>query len=113
MPTGALTSPYAKYEANRSYNYGIGGALKLELSLRQERLGRLYARAERHLYHVVDGARGTDHVGGVEFGVYGNLWRGHGLGANAIRYDRRSTYDDYPSVRDEFWSGAAHYELEF
>jgi len=113
VPSGAVTSPYAKYEANRSYNYGLGAALKLEVSLRQERLGRLYARAEQHLYHVVDGARGTDRVGGVELGAYANLWRGHGLGASATRYDRRSNYDDYPSVRDAFWSGAAHYEVEF
>jgi len=113
VPSGAVTSPYAKFEANRSYNYGLGGALNLELSLRHERLGRVYARGEQHLYHVVDGARGTDRVGGFEIGAYANLWRGHGLGANAIRYDRRSYYDDYPDVRDAFWSGAAHYEFEF
>jgi Domain of unknown function (DUF3943) len=113
VPSGAVTSPYAKYEANRSYNYGLGGALKLELSLRQERLGRLYARANSHLYAVVDGARGTDYVGNVELGAYANLSHGHGLGFNAIHYDRRSLYDNYPSVHDRFWSGAAHYELEF
>jgi len=113
VPSGAVTSPYAKYEANRIYNYGVGGALKLELSLRQERLGRLYARANSHLYAVVDGARGTDSVGDVELGAYANLSHGHGVGFNAIRYSRRSLYDNYPSVHDSFWSGAAHYELEF
>jgi hypothetical protein len=113
VPSGAVTSPYAKYEANRSYNYGVGGALKLELSLRQERLGRLYARANSHLYAVVNGAQGTDSTADVELGVYANLSHGHGLGFNAIHYDRRSLYDSYPSVHDRFWSGAAHYELEF
>ena len=113
VPSGAVTSPYAKYEANRVYNYGLGGALKLEVSLRQERLGRLYARANSHLYSVVNGAQGTDYVGNVELGVYANLLHGHGLGFNAIHYDRRSLYDNYPSVHDRFWSGAAHYELEF
>lgn len=113
VPSGATTSPYAKYEANRSYNYGLGGALKAELSLRQERLGRLYARANAHLYAVMDGARGTDSVGDVELGAYANVSHGHGLGFNVIHYDRRSIYDDYPSVHDSFWSGAAHYELEF
>ena len=113
VPSGAVTSPYAKYEVNRVYNYGLGGALKLEVSLRQERLGRLYARANGHLYAVVDGARGTDSVGDVQLGVYANLSHGHGLGFNATHYDRRSLYDNYPSVHDRFWSGAAHYELEF
>jgi len=113
VPSGAVTSPYAKYEANRSYNYGLGGALKLEVSLRQERLGRLYARANSHLYTVVDGAQGTDSVGDVELGAYANLWHGHGLGFNATHYNRRSLYDNYPNVQDRFWSGAAHYELEF
>jgi hypothetical protein len=113
VPSGAVTSPYAKYEANRSYNYGVGGALKLELSLRQERLGRLYARANSHLYAVVDGAQGTDSVGDVQLGAYANLSQGHGLGFNATHYSRRSLYDSYPNVHDRFWSGAAHYELEF
>ena len=76
-------------------------------------LGRLYARANSHLYSVVNGAEGTDYVGNVELGVYANLIHGHGLGLNAIHYDRRSLYDNYPSVHDRFWSGAAHYELEF
>jgi len=113
VPSGAVTSPYAKYEVNRVYNYGLGGALKLEVSLRQERLGRLYARANSHLYTVVNGAQGTDSVGDVELGAYANLSQGHGLGFNAIHYARRSLYDNYPNVHDSFWSGAAHYELEF
>jgi hypothetical protein len=113
VPSGAVTSPYAKYEANRSYNYGLGGALKLELNLRQERLGRLYARANGHLYTVVDGARGTDSVGDVQLGAFVNLSHGHGLGFNATHYGRRSLYDNYPSFHDSFWSGAAHYEREF
>ena len=61
----------------------------------------------------MDGARGTDSVGDIELGAYANLSQGHGLGFNAIHYDRRSLYDDYPSVHDRFWSCAVHYELEF
>jgi hypothetical protein len=113
VPSGAVTSPYANYDAHRSYNYGIGGALKAELSLRQARLGRLYARGERHLYHVVDGASGTEHVGNFEFGAYANLYRGHGLGLSAVHYDHSASYDDYPNFDAHFWSGRAHYELEF
>ena len=113
VPSGAVTSPYANYEANRSYDYGVGGALKLELSLRQERLGRLYLRAGQHLYQVIDGPSGTEHVADFELGAYANLYRGHGLGLSAVHYGHSATYDDYPGVDDGFWSGRAHYELEF
>jgi len=113
VPSGAITSPYARYQSNRSYNYGVGGSLKAELNLRQERLGRLYVRGERHLYHVVDGAFGTERVGNFELGAYANLYRGHGLGLSAVHYDHSATYDDYPDFDAHFWSGRAHYELEF
>jgi hypothetical protein len=113
VPTGAMTSPYAKYEANRSYNYGLGGALKLELNLRHERLGRLYAKANRYLYYIVDGASGTEHVGLLQFGAFANVYGGHGLGATVTRYDRNSYYEDYPNLFDSFWSGQVHYEVEF
>lgn len=112
VPTGAITSPYAKYEANRSYSYGIGGAGKAEFSLRHERLGRLYANASRYLYYIVDGARGVEHLGVLELGFFIDLFRGHGLGATAIRYDRNSYYDHYPNLFDSFWSGQVHYEVE-
>ena len=113
VPTGAITSPYAKYEANRKYNYGVGGEFQAEVNLRHERFGRLYAQANRYLYYVVDGARGTEHVGAFKVGAYANIYRGHGLGATAIYYDRNSTYDNYPDVQDSFWSGQVHYELEY
>jgi hypothetical protein len=113
VPTGAITSPYAKYEANRSYDYGLGGALKLELHLRYAELGQLYAEADRYLYYVVDGARGVEHLGTLQLGAFVNLYRGHGLGVTAIRYDRNSYYDDYPDLFDAFWSGQLHYELVF
>jgi len=113
VPSGAVTSPYAKYEANRSYDYGLGGALKLELSLRHERFGRLYAQANQHLYYVADGARGTEYIGTVELGAYANLAGGHGLGLGAVHYDRSSHYDEYPNLKDRFWSGRVHYEVEF
>jgi hypothetical protein len=113
VPTGAITSPYAKFEANRSYNYGVGGALKAEVNLRHERLGRLYAKADRYLYYIVDGARGVEHVGVLELGAYANIYAGHGIGVTAMRYDRNSYYDDYPDLFDAFWSGQVHYEVEF
>lgn len=113
VPMGGITSPYAKYEANRNYNYGLGGALKLEVNLRHERLGRLYAEADRYLYSIVDGARGVEHVGTLQLGAFINIYDGHGIGATAIRYDRNSYYDDYPNIFDSFWSGQLHYELEF
>jgi hypothetical protein len=110
---GGITSPYAKYEANRNYNYGLGGALKLEVNLRHERLGRLYAEADRYLFSIVDGAIGVEHVGTLQLGAFINIYAGHGIGATAIRYDRNSYYDDYPNVIDSFWSGQLHYEVEF
>ena len=113
VPTGAITSPYAKYEANRSYNYGIGGATKVELELRQKRLGRLYAHADRYLYYVVDGAKGIEHLGTLTLGAFANIYNGHGLGATAILYDRHSNYDSYPDIGDSFWSGQVHYEVNF
>jgi hypothetical protein len=113
VPNGSITSPYAKYESNRSYNYGVGGAGKAEVSLRHERLGRLYANVDRYLYYVVDGATGTESLGTLRLGVYANLYKGHGLGASVIRYDRHSSYADYPDFSDAFWSGQFHYELEF
>jgi hypothetical protein len=113
VPNGSITSPYAKYESNRSYNYGVGGAGKAEVSLRHERLGRLYANFDRYLYYVVDGASGVESLGTLRLGVYANLYKGHGLGASVIRYDRHSSYDDYAQLDDAFWSGQFHYELEF
>jgi hypothetical protein len=113
VPTGAITSPYAKYDANRAYNYGVGGAAKLLVNLRHERLGTLYASVERYLYSVVDGARGVEHLGTLQLGLYANIFRGHGLGVTAIRYDRHSNYDHYPDFSDAFWSGQVHYEIEF
>jgi hypothetical protein len=113
VPTGAMTSPYAKYDANRSYNYGLGGALKAEVNLRHERLGRLYAKVDRYLYYVVDGATGVEHAGVFQLGAYANIYAGHGIGVTATRYDRNSYYDDYPDLFDSFWSGQVHYEVEF
>jgi len=113
VPNGSITSPYAKYESNRSYNYGIGGAGKAELNLRHERFGRLYANVDRYLYYVVDGATGVESLGTLRIGFYANLYKGHGLGASVIRYDRHSSYDDYADFSDAFWSGQFHYELEF
>ncbi|HKO94377.1 MAG TPA: hypothetical protein VJU61_24655, partial [Polyangiaceae bacterium] len=113
VPTGSLTSPYAKYEANRSYNFGTGGALKLEANLRHQRFGRLYAIADRYLYYVLDGSRGTDQVGLLQLGAFANIYGGHGIGFTATHYDRHSWYDHYPDVEDAFWTGAVHYEVEF
>ena len=113
VPTGAVTSPYAVYESNRAYNYGIGGAFKAELALRQERWGRLYANLDRYLYHVVNGAEGVENVGLLKVGAYVNLYKGHGLGAAATYYNRASYYDDYADVHDSFWSGQAHYQYEW
>jgi hypothetical protein len=113
VPTGSMTSPYAVYEANRSYNFGMGGALKLEANLRHERLGRLYAKMDRYLYYVLDGARGTDQLGTVQLGAYANIYGGHGLGFTATHVDRHSWYDEYPDVAYAFWTGAVHYELEY
>jgi hypothetical protein len=113
VPTGAITSPYAKFEANRTFNYGIGGSLKLEVSLRHKRFGRIYAQCDRYLYYVVDGARGVEHLGTLQLGAYANIYRGHGLGVTVIRYDRSSYYDDYPDLFDAFWTAQVHYELEF
>jgi uncharacterized protein DUF3943 len=113
VPMGGITSPYAKYEANRNYNYGLGGTLKLEVNLRHERFGRLYAEADRYLFSIVDGSRGVEHVGTLKLGAFIDIYAGHGIGAAAIRYDRNSYYDDYPNVIDSFWSGQLHYEVEF
>ena len=113
VPTGSITSPYAKYESNRSYNYGVGGALKAEINLRHERLGRLYSNVSRYLFTVVDGVKGTEHLGVFQLGAWANIYNGHGLGFTAIRYDRHSNYDNYPDVTDFFWSGQAHYEVEW
>jgi hypothetical protein len=113
VPSGSVTSPYAVYESNRSYNYTVGGAGKAEVNLRHERFGRLYANFDRYLYYVVDGAKGFENLGVFKLGVYANIYKGHGLGASAIRYDRHSTYDHYASLDDSFWSGQFHYELEF
>jgi hypothetical protein len=113
VPTGSLTSPYAKYEANRSYNFGTGGALKLEANLRHERFGRLYAKMDRYLYYILDGSRGTDQLGRLELGAYANIYRGHGLGFTAWHVDRHSWYDEYPDVVDDFWTYGVHYEVEF
>ena len=113
VPMGGITSPYAKYEANRNYNYGLGGALKAEVNLRHERFGRLYAEADRYLYSIVDGSKGVEHVGMLQLGAFINVYGGHGVGATAIRYDRNSYYDDYPNIFDSFWSGQLHYEVEF
>jgi len=113
VPTGALTSPYAKYEANRSYNFGTGGALKLEANLRHERLGRLYAQLDRYLYYVLDGSKGTDTLGVLRLGAYVNIYGGHGLGFTATHVDRESYYEAYPNVSEGFWSGQVHYELEY
>jgi hypothetical protein len=113
VPTGAVSSPDALYEVNRVYNFGAGGAVKAEVNLRQKRLGRLYAEVNRYLYRVVNGVPGTDNVGVLRLGAYANVYKGHGLGAAAIYYDRSSYYDDYPDVFDHFWSGQAHYEVEW
>jgi hypothetical protein len=113
VPTGSMTSPWAKYEANRSYNYGIGGATKAELSLRHERWGQIYAKSNRYLYYVTDGAEGVDYMGYWQFGAYFNVYEGHGIGASALRYDRSSQYKYYDDVKDSFWTGNVHYELEY
>ena len=113
VPTGVVTSPYAVYEVNRCYNFDAGGALKAEVNLRQKRLGRVYAEYDRYLYHVMNGSDGVDHVGMFKVGAYGNVYKGHGLGAAAIHYDRNSYYDDYADVDDSFWSAQAHYEYEW
>ncbi|HKU37814.1 MAG TPA: DUF3943 domain-containing protein [Polyangiales bacterium] len=113
VPVGAITSPYAKFEANRAYNYGIGGSTRLEINLRHRRLGRVYAQMDRYLYYIVDGASGVEHLGVLQLGVYANVYRGHGLGFAAIRYDRNSYYHDYPDLFDAFWSGQAQYEVVF
>jgi uncharacterized protein DUF3943 len=112
VPTGAITSPYAKYESNRSYSYGVGGAAKAEFNLRHERLGRVYANASRYLYYIVDGAHGVEHLGMLQLGFFANVYGGHGFGATAILYDRTSHYDYYPDLVDSFWSGQVHYEVE-
>ena len=112
-PMGAITSPYAKYEANRNYNYGLGGTLKAEVNLRHERAGRLYAEADRYLFSIVDGATGVEHVGTLQLGAFINIYGGQGVGVTAIHYDRNSYYDDYPDIFDSFWSGQIHYEAEF
>ena len=113
VPMGAITSPYAKIEANRSYNYGVGGSTRLELSLRHRRLGRVYGQVDRYLYYIVDGASGIEHLGVLQLGFYANIYAGHGLGAAAIRYDRNSYYHDYPDLFDAFWSGQVQYEALF
>jgi len=113
IPTSALTSPYAPYEANRSFNYGMGTAIKGEVNLRHERFGRVYASMDRYIFSVVDGAKGTEHVGILELGAYANIYQGHGLGFTAHRYDRISHYKHYGDVTDDFWSGQAHYEVEW
>lgn len=113
VPTGAITSPYAEFESNRNYSYGVGGALKLELDVRHERIGRAYAQVDRYLYYIVDGARGSEHLGTLQLGAFANVYAGHGLGLTAIRYDRNAYYRDYPDLFDAFWSGQVHYEVEF
>lgn len=113
VPTGAVTSPYAVYEVNRAYNYGIGGALKAEASLRHKRLGRVYANVDRYLYSNVNGARGVENVGLFKLNAYANLYKGHGLGGGVTYYNRASYYDDYKDIHDSFWSGQAHYEYEW
>ncbi len=113
VPTGAITSPWVKFEANRSYSYGVGAATKLEMDLRHERWGKLYARANRYLYGIVDGPKGTEHVGLLQLGAYFNAYQGHGLGGSVILYDRESYYSLYPDFQDSFWTGQVQYEVEY
>ncbi|MBN2790404.1 MAG: DUF3943 domain-containing protein [Candidatus Delongbacteria bacterium] len=93
---GASTEYFLEVE--RDYNFGPGAVVKMNFVFYKDDFAKLSINIDRFWLRTLSGAEGVESVGVGRFEIQKNIYKGIGLAASYVFYDREGIYLSFPDV---------------